>query len=170
MIVKPRTFIASIALGLTLSATTGYVFYQQAKPQAPRGCSMRAPALPVSNLEFGMLAPNENGKMVFIPTDTIARRVGYGYGWRAKLVDNKTTARVNEQLILPSAPAHWGVTASTALSADRRIATTNTVARAGQDGYITNMWYFSKGDPKGEYTIRVKVDGRHIKTKAITVK
>lgn len=169
MIVKPRTFIASIALGLTLSATTGFIFYQQVKPQRTT-CVMKAPSLPVSNLEFGMLAPNENGKMVFIPTDTIARRVGYGYGWRAKLVDNKPSARINERLILPSAPAHWGVTASTALSTNRRIATTNTVVRASQDGYISNMWYFSKGDPKGEYKIRVKVDGRHIKTKTITVK
>ena len=170
MIVKPRTFIASIALGLTLSATTGYVFYQQVKPAPRPTCVMKAPQLPVKNLEFGMLAPNENGKMVFIPTNTIARRVGYGYGWRAKLVHPKPTARINEQLILPSAPAHWSVTASTSLSNDRRVASTNAVVRASQDGTITNMWYFSKGDPKGEYKIRVKVDGQHIRTQTITVK
>ena len=173
MIVKPRTFFCSVALGLVLSATPGYVFYKQLKPQRSykhnyTRCKLKTQT-PVKELQFGMMVPNDQGKMVFVPTNTIARKVGYGYGWRVKYHTKKRYVRTKEVLTLPSAPKTWGISAQTALSGDRRVATTKATARTQRGQWVYNTWWFTEGDPKGQYNISVSVDGKHIKSQTLTI-
>lgn len=184
MMVKPRTFFLSVALGLTLSAGSGFVFYKQLQRITQRTshhsvikarqatCAKIikvSPDVALKNLEFGMVVPNQDGRHVFVPTDTIVRKPGYGYGWRAKAITSHDRLSMKEVLRLPAAPQMWGIGPEVKLSTDRTTATTATVVTPNQ-GWISNTWWFTEGDPDGTYQIEVHIEGKRVMTSSIEVR
>lgn len=107
--------------------------------------------------EFGIF---QNGD--FIPTNQVPLVIGQTYGWRIKLITNKTTVKWREQFILPSAPKDWGVNkiqGKNEISTDRRVSITELEVNP-INGVISNAWSVVKGDPEGHYMIRVTVDNQ----------
>ena len=188
MMVKPRTFFLSVALGLALSASTGYVFFTQlqrvmapkAATQATHAPQVRVhtacpkviqvtPQLSVKDIEFGMIIPDEANRPVFVPTDTIVRKPGYGYGWRARVVTPHERLSMKEVLALPEAPQMWGIGPEVQLSSDRTTATTTTTVTP-HHGWISNSWWFTEGDPSGTYTVELHLEGRKVVTRTFEVR
>lgn len=183
--VKPRTFFLSVALGLTLSAGSGFVFYKQlqrlnhhspsrvaAQEQTRATCPKTikvSPSLALKELEFGMVIPNEQGRYVFVPSEVIVRKPGYGYGWRAKAITNHNRISMKEVLRLPQAPQVWGIGPEVQLTSDRTTAITTTTITPHR-GEISNTWWFTEGDPDGPYEIEVHLEGKRIATHTIEVR
>ena len=92
------------------------------------------------------------------PGVTVPNAVDNGFGWIARLEAPRHQVRVREELVLPSAPAIWEVGPDTRISDDGTTAITE-MTLSGADGTLVNGWSLSEGDPAGEYTLRIIVDG-----------
>lgn len=184
MIATQRIVTGTLTLGLTALAGGLGLAYMASQPcrmdvapevtmeRAPchkRATVERSPELRVEQVEFGMFIPDEQGEPSFVATDSLVKRPGYGYGWRAKIDTTRPRLTMRERLSLPEAPQVWGINERVELSADRREATT-TMLVTPRHGWVYNAWWFTEGDPAGEYTIDVSLDGQQILTRTVQVR
>jgi hypothetical protein len=130
-----------------------------ALPTAARDSNSPAVAARVRivRAEFGPFRPDGT----LLPGTTVPRAVDQAYGWRMNLNTRLTSVRVREELTLPAEPATWGDPEpglKRKVSADGRTALTELTLelRAGQ---VSQAWAVAPGDPKGEYLLKVKVEG-----------
>jgi hypothetical protein len=70
---------------------------------------------------------------------------------------------LREEFVLPSAPAYWGLSTDSWLSADRRVAFTERVVTPDQ-GWLDGRWTVTPGDPTGPYEMRGFLDGDLVRT------
>lgn len=131
-------------------------------PKKPDG--FKEPVLPamlnseilMKKREFGVY--RDLGKRTeVLETKTIKHAVGSPYGWRLHVDSISEVVQVREELVLP-APGNWNTFGATTVSEDKRIGVSNFNLPVYK-GTIENSWAVAEGDPKGEHTIRVWVDG-----------
>ncbi len=83
------------------------------------------------------------------------------YGWRIKFKGALKLARYKEILSLPSAPKYWpgenNEFAANKITNNRRVSITERYV-VPKNGWIKNTWCVVKGDPVGDYSIKVFVD------------
>ena len=116
------------------------------------------------DIEFGIWVDDpKGGEPRFVATHEVPFAEEQGFGWRVKNKTPKRPVKWVETMHLPAAPSSWlGVEQSPniQISPDGRTATTMGAAFPG-DPYVQNVWYFSAGDPMGEYEVTVELeDGR----------
>jgi len=119
--------------------------------------ALAQPLLSITHAEFGLFRPDGTLQ----PTTTVPHAVDQAYGWRMSLNTRLSQVRVREELTLPAEPTTWGDPEpgfKRKVSADGRSAITELTLelRAGQ---ISQAWAVAPGDPKGEYLLKVKVEG-----------
>lgn len=120
-----------------------------------------APGVFLVGAEFGIYVEDGAGR-VFKPTDTVPLINGLRYGWRLKVRTSREWLNVREEFKLPSAPLEWQTDKS-----HRRFRTKedetfaeSTFYMAVWDGALDHWWGVLEGDPIGEHTIRVFVEGQ----------
>lgn len=159
---------------------------------APRGCGVRAPlaalalaaggavgayaqggpafsdlaeAVVVEHRAFGVIMKSRTGRPAFLATTDVPYVPGGDpFGWVVRLKTTKTTVLLREELQLPAPAATWGpVQSGREISADGRSATTvRSVDLDSHLPFISNFWQVGAGDPKGEHTVRVFIDGHKV--------
>lgn len=112
---------------------------------------------------FGVEMPVEGQGRVLIESDRVPLVVGTTFGWVMLVSPEDERVHVREELILPEAPKTWQHTEATRISSDGRVAITEDVL-VPKDGWISNGWTITEGDPPGPYQIRVYLDGRLVKS------
>ncbi|MBH8575898.1 hypothetical protein I8752_23435 [Nostocaceae cyanobacterium CENA369] len=120
-------------------------------------------AITVSKAEFGVLRVGLNGTSNFTPTTRILLSQGGKYGWRIQLKDYKGEVTWREVLRLPKRPETWATDdgENFSVSKDGIEAVTNRT-ESTSNGMIENFWTITPGDPGGNYTTQVYIDGRLI--------
>jgi hypothetical protein len=156
---RKTAWIASLIFGFTAFEATAALMSAGPGQESPRQVGDSA-------FEFGIW--DQQGR--FIETDEVPLRVGTVYGWRLRAAADMPVAW-REEFTLPEAPRSWGGGGSR-VSADGRTAVTEgreaavsefpeaPVAGFGEaGGWLDHQWSVIDGDPAGEATIRVTVEG-----------
>ena len=83
------------------------------------------------------------------------------YEWVIRVQPEDRTVTIHELLELPAAPEHWELDPdfATAVTADRSRAVTE-LEESLADGFMSNSWCVSEGDPTGPHRIRVYAGDR----------
>ncbi len=126
---------------------------------APAAAQAPAAAVVVVQAQAGLFGPPDAAE-AFTPSAVLPLRDGQEFGWRATLKTSKKIVRVLEELTLPSEPRTWGDPEpglKRKTSADGRTATTEFWLEP-VDGVIANRWSVTAGDPKGIWTLRVRIE------------
>jgi len=119
--------------------------------------ALAQPLLSITRAEFGLFRPDGT----LLPTTSVPHAVDQAYGWRLRVDTRLATLRVHEELTLPAAPATWGDPEpglKRRVSADGRTVITE-LTLVPQDGQVSQAWAVAPGDPKGEYLLKVKLEG-----------
>ncbi|MCL2760994.1 MAG: hypothetical protein FWD70_05040 [Desulfuromonadales bacterium] len=106
----------------------------------------------------------------FTEAAVIPFKVGGNFGFIMKINTDQPKVQIKEELILP-APGNWGPEENGfSISKDRKTGTVIQEAESS-DGeiYYSGAWEFAEGDPTGNYTINVYLDGQLVKTFNFTV-
>jgi len=118
----------------------------------------------VDEAMFGYLIKDSNGSLQFRETDRIPKKTGLTYGWRIHIRTDKDLVTWKELFLLPSAPDNWGgeEKEEITISGDRKQSIMiKTVIP--ENGWISNKWNVSEGDPSGKYVIHVYINGQFAK-------
>ncbi len=115
-----------------------------------------------SNIMF----PNGTSKILDLPiVANIPNAVCYG--WRARVKPANKLVQYKEVLSLPSPPKFWsgeGDPYSTnEIAKDRKQSVTQKFASA-KAGVIGNEWCVVVGDPSGNYSLEISIDGKDVGT------
>jgi hypothetical protein len=97
---------------------------------------------------------------------------GLRFGWRLQVRTKKTKLMLKEELVLPARPKSWNSEEGDPnfkISPDGKTATIEKEVEVDEDGLVQNVWSISKGDPLGQYEIRVSLDGKLVRTFKFTV-
>ena len=119
--------------------------------------ALAQPLLSITRAEFGLFRPDGS----LVPTTTVPHAVDQAYGWRMGLNTRMATVRVREELTLPAEPATWGDPEpglKRRVSNDGRTAITELTLEV-HGGQVSQAWAVAPGDPKGEYLLKVKLEG-----------
>lgn len=147
-----------LVLASTL-ASPSHTAPSAAPAQLTSGVIEISPDLHILSVEFGRVSPDRlTGLTTFTPTQDMTMTPGQGYGWRMRVKTTRQSIKWKEVLTLPTAPASWGIAPHVTLSLDRRIATSRS-ASTPQAGIISSSWIFVAGDPLGNYTMELEVEG-----------
>ena len=110
---------------------------------------------------FGVFSTAKNGELTFKRTDTVPLVDDQSYGWIIELRTKRRAVRFRETFSLPIAPKRWGTADEpgfrVSTSPDGKVAVTvGDLDVVG--GYVMHAWSVATGDPKGKYSIRVKIE------------
>jgi hypothetical protein len=104
-------------------------------------------------------------------TNHIPYHVNQGYGWRLKLNTQARSVHWREEFSLPAVPHTWGFEVPgekrTLQDGGLKCITEGDVAPS--NGWVENSWCVAQGDPKGEYAMKIYVDGTFVKRFNFTV-
>jgi hypothetical protein len=114
----------------------------------------------VLKAESGLFGTSEAGTQTFVATRALPLKDGQAFGWRIQLRTQATTVRVREELTLPAEPKTWGDPEpglKRRTTPDGRTAVTE-LQLAPRNGFISQSWTVTTGDPKGTWVIKVRVE------------
>lgn len=115
---------------------------------------------PVLKAESGLFGPGESGSQPFAPSTALPLKDGQAFGWRIQLRPGTGTVRVREELTLPVEPKTWGDPEpglKRRNTPDGRSAITE-LQLSPVNGFISQSWTVTTGDPKGTWVIKVRVE------------
>lgn len=118
-----------------------------------------APNLKVSNVTFGLFEQQSNGSLIFTPATEVPLRPGQYFGWRMDLATDRERVKWREELELPKAPDKWGD--DTSVAGDRKVGITEREEDVF-NGWVVHIWKVAAGDPAGEYTLRLFLEGKPV--------
>ena len=148
-----------------LVATLGWIVLGSAP--ATRASVPSPGVAPPSDLSrtavFGVIATDSGARPLFVRTDSVPNLAGQAYGWFIGVGESRRPIEWTETLTLPAPAASWGGEGSSrppnlSVSADRRCAVVEDEA-VPEYGVIYHFWVVTPGDPDGDYTIVVKIQG-----------
>ncbi len=125
--------------------------------------SLAAPATDkpvVLKAEGGLFAPGDGADSAFVASKVLPLKDGQVFGWRIQLRHPARAVRVREELSLPAEPKTWGDPEpglKRRTTADGRSAITE-LQLTPRDGFISQSWTVTTGDPKGTWVIKVRVE------------
>lgn len=122
--------------------------------------------LVLTSAEFGLVEQAADGTVQIKPVDKIPLVPGQTYGWRLKLRTKREVVALREEVQLPVAPKTWNSAIPEAefrVSPDGRTGVTMADATL-TDGTLMNAWKVAEGDPLGEYSIKIYLDGKLVRT------
>lgn len=120
----------------------------------------------VLNGDFGVFPGPGSSKSTFESTRVVPYVLGLTYGWYISIQTLKPTIHWREEVTVPAEPATWGIPSPDehrSFSADRLTTITEHESML-RGGVILDAWTLEAGDPKGQYRIRVFVEGHLAKT------
>jgi hypothetical protein len=96
------------------------------------------------------------------------------FAWWLQAPADARLETLTEQLVLPAAPAQWGGPGlaeggGVQISADGTIATSSFPAVPDAEGWLSNGWCISAGDPLGAHRVDVLTEGELIHSFAFEV-
>jgi len=106
------------------------------------------------------------GREVHCPSPPIAvlpHEAGQVFGWQMEIPHAPAGIMVREELILPGPPKVWDTSSATEISPGGNVAITERCV-SPHNGSVSQLWSLSPGDPKGEYQIRVSINGQLTET------
>jgi hypothetical protein len=130
----------------------------RASPVPEKALLTIAPDLEVLEANLYAVDSSITSNPKFTQTDVIRMAPNISYGWAIRLRTGRKQVHFNEELRMPVAPTHWGLSKTTKISDNGRVATTSKEYEP-RKGIISNFWKFSDGDPKGTYQIAISVEG-----------
>jgi hypothetical protein len=126
---------------------------------------MISPGLYLHSFEVGVFTPTP-GRHGYSWDFHPRRKIKYAnqrrFGWRICLQTTRSSIEWTEEFSLPTAPSQWGVTSATKVAADRRSAKTTKKISLDEDGCFENVWIMVPGDPRGQHSFRLSVEGHSI--------
>jgi len=111
------------------------------------------PSARVAATQFGVYNDCEG----FVQTTSVPLVVGETFSWRIAVPDGQPVAW-REELVLPEAPLTWSGAHFVDIRDDGKVAVTAGID-VPWDGVIEHAWSITDGDPKGDYELRLWVDG-----------
>jgi hypothetical protein len=136
------------------------VFWVQLSPGAVNSAA-------IEEAEFLVLIRGDNNdrrifmsKIVPLVPDRVC------YGWRIRLTGAKDIVKFKEVFSLPTEPRIWGGEndkySTSSVEKNRKTTITEEFAPV-RGGWISNMWCVANGDPEGQYSMDVHIDGVFLK-------
>jgi len=139
-----------------IAVGTWALLHSQLGTSCPHGLAPE-PHMYVDAAMFGVEMPaDDEGTTFFVETSRVPLVVGATFGWRMHLVNAPEELAVREELVLPAAPETWRHDGNTEISGDRTTAATEMLVQP-TDGWFSNSWSFTEGDPEGIYSMRIYV-------------
>jgi hypothetical protein len=136
---------------------------RQRQPQPPA-----AGDLQLMESEFGVIRKLSDGRYQMLPSDVVPYIDGLRFGWQLRFQTKREKLTVKEELILPSKPKAWGSEdggdPTFKISPDGKTATSEKEVEVDEQGIVQNIWSIAKGDPVGNYEIRISIDGKLVHT------
>lgn len=133
------------------------------KLPAPSSANKNTPAgiVEVLSATFGHASLTSQKPCDYLlPTTTLPLMTGDNFGWCVRLKTNRKQVKWREEFKSPAPPASWGPKrANQTISADRMTATTENTITLDKNKAIASNWEFLPGDPKGQYLIRLHIEG-----------
>jgi hypothetical protein len=134
----------------------------------------------VQSGEFGLL-DKATGK--FTRTTVVPLKIGQIYGWRLYIKPDGRAVHWTEEFALPGVPKGWYVKGGQPITVGQpdedskqqlvlqkgKVCVTEKDATV-TNGMIANYWAVAKGDPIGQYQMRVSLEGQLAKTFLFQVK
>ncbi len=120
----------------------------------------------VLKAESGLFSGGDAATAPFVPSAVLPLKDGQAFGWRMQVRTPQRTVKVREELTLPAEPKTWGDPEpglKRKTSPDGRTATTEVLLEP-RNGHIGQTWTVTEGDPKGSWTIRVRIDDGPVHT------
>lgn len=120
-----------------------------------------SPPIVIRGARFLSEMTGDDGRTITTETTTIPYRVASScYRWVLEVEPRQSDRTLSEVLVLPTAPAEWGIEPGdrTIVDPSRRLASTE-ISVAMSDTVISNAWCVAPGDPQGRYSVAV-FDGR----------
>jgi len=162
--IDTKVLLAATLVALSASAATVPVAYAN-KPCPPTRKDSAHTAV-VSSV-FGTFG----GFRFLEATNHIPYYVNQGYGWRLKLKTQARSVHWREEFSLPAVPQTWGTQVpgerETFQDGGQKCVTESDVAPV--NGWVEHSWCVAQGDPKGQYAMKVYVDGTLVKSFNFTV-
>jgi hypothetical protein len=129
-----------------------------------------APECKVISSEFGTMDQSGN----FTAATEVPLLPGQAYGWRIKVEPASGIVHWKEEFKLPAVPATWGGNKPgdslappnqdlQEVQADGKVCVSERDSLV-VDGIVSNFWTVAKGDPLGQYEMRVFVEGKLVQT------
>jgi hypothetical protein len=96
------------------------------------------------------------------------------YNWYIRLGEGAAPKTATETLSLPVALADWGTAATDPndgieISEDSKVAVRTFTPQLDSEGWFSHSWCVADGDPVGEHSIAIAVDGEPLTTYDFTV-
>lgn len=145
IVMRSLHFLILISLLLNLSSCTN---------------SENKPPLEVLSSHELTITPTEE-KPKYEETQDVIFKPNNGFGWYMNVRSNKKEFQIREVLHLPS-PGVWSNDDKLIISDDKKDAMVNFTKQ--NTGFFSHVWGIAEGDPKGDYSIDIYVDNKHIKT------
>ena len=150
-----------VLLLVTVAAVMGSPTVGTAVTDGPTNNDVRISSdLVVDEVTFGYVEES-TGRIV--ETRRIDTAKHPGFGWRLEFEGRRQTIRFREEFMLPSPAQTWQVGHETTVAADRASAVTEGDRRLGSEMTLRNAWIHTEGDPKGQHTMRIWVDGKLVR-------
>lgn len=118
------------------------------------------PEVQVLSAEAGLFGPPGTEPGSFVPGARLPLKDGQVFGWRIRLRSTRPEVTVHEQLTLPAEPRTWGdpePDIRRRTSADGRSAE-SVYRKRPVDGVIWHTWQVTQGDPRGTWTLTLRVE------------
>lgn len=96
------------------------------------------------------------------------------YNWYIRLGEGDAPKTATETLTLPVPLADWGSAATDLndgieISADNKVAVRTFTPDLDEEGWFSHSWCVAKGDPVGDHSIAIAVDGKPLTAYDFTV-
>lgn len=129
--------------------------------------SVQAQTVPVEGAEFVVFLSDGKGNEFIYKSRIVPLIPDLScYGWRLRLVGGKGLIKFKEILSLPTEPEYWSGEKdefSTHEITDARRTSITEEFVTMKDGWIKNSWCVAPGDPEGEYSMEVYINGQFVK-------
>jgi hypothetical protein len=107
-----------------------------------------------SDMTYTVTLPD--GEEIGESTTLIPYHVGACYNWHLRLGKTKGAIAITEVYTLPSKPKSWGLGEGEAIEvSEDRLSATSELLITPEDGWISNGWCITRGDPKGDYSFEI---------------
>jgi len=157
--------LAGLLLLCALALVTGPEAAAELAPNAAPPLVLKK-GIEVVHAEFGLFNDPESGKPTFVPAGIVPDVPDQAYGWVVTFNAPGVRVHWKEEFTLPAAPATWGKShdgATQRVSPDRRTSVKEADATLPL-GVLSNSWTVAPGDPRGNYVIRLFIDGKLVRT------
>ena len=164
-IVAAVVALAAAACGDRHSSATHRPSVAWSPVAAPRLPMRLAPDLVIKRVQFGILETTPDGDERFVPTKEVPAEDGQAFGWVVEVDTTRESLHWQEYLRLPRPPGDWGEAANdpdVLISKDGKSAVAQGEDLV-EDGELSRFyWSLAAGDPAGEYTLDLAVEGRPV--------